>query len=275
MDNVQLRSGKLTYFPKNSDVQFSLEVSLDDKHAVSESVRVLLSGLKTANEKPEPTGGAGRIKTPQSGSRQADLISRVSGYHDVTARTEVRVHRSAPLRKPELPIEMPCCGSPPEIPLDTVQNAVSLPFPTLNTAAPPKKVAQSAGKNPDQVPQSATSGDSASAINGESSSSFMPEAIKAGTYVPPKPIREVMPNTKLFGSSIVVYDITQIPVQVHVDQTGHVTSAAVAKNRTKNSLLTSVCVAAAKQWIFEPAIMNGKSVPAAHTIVFEFHPNNP
>jgi hypothetical protein len=37
-------------------------------------------------------------------------------------------------------------------------------------------------------------------------------------------------------------------------------------------LLNSLVVAAAKQWLFEPATLRGAAVPASHTIIFEFRP---
>jgi hypothetical protein len=84
-----------------------------------------------------------------------------------------------------------------------------------------------------------------------------------------------MPDTRLLGPST-IYKLTQISVQVTVDQSGRVTAAHAIENGEKNnSLLTNITIAAAKRWLFEPAILNGKTVPETHTIVFEFRPRNP
>jgi hypothetical protein len=42
IDDTQLRSGKLGYFPSGTDIQFKLEIPLDAARAISESIRVLL-----------------------------------------------------------------------------------------------------------------------------------------------------------------------------------------------------------------------------------------
>jgi TonB family protein len=65
---------------------------------------------------------------------------------------------------------------------------------------------------------------------------------------------------------------TDVEVEVRIDDEGRVTEARVLNNRSNNGLLASAALAAAKEWIFEPAKMQGKSVPGDHTIDFHFHP---
>jgi TonB family protein len=61
-------------------------------------------------------------------------------------------------------------------------------------------------------------------------------------------------------------------VQVRIDDAGRVAEAHVLNGSNENQLLTNAALAAAKEWIFEPAKMNGKNVPSGHAIEFHFRP---
>ncbi|HMJ22914.1 MAG TPA: TonB family protein [Terriglobales bacterium] len=81
-----------------------------------------------------------------------------------------------------------------------------------------------------------------------------------------------MPDMRLLGSFL-VYETDQVEVQVTIDLHGRVTDARAVRDRTKpNSLAVSAAVTAAKQWVFQPAMSHGKTVPANHTIFFKFRP---
>jgi TonB family protein len=69
---------------------------------------------------------------------------------------------------------------------------------------------------------------------------------------------------------------TDIEVEVRIDDGGHVAEAHVVNNVSNESkLLTNAALAAAKEWIFEPAKVNGKNVPSDHAIEFHFRPQLP
>jgi TonB family protein len=92
------------------------------------------------------------------------------------------------------------------------------------------------------------------------------------TYVPARPLKQVMPSARNLELSA-PSGATDVEVEVKIDEEGRVTEARVVNNRSNNSeLLTSAALAAAKEWIFEPAKVHGKSVPGDHTIEFHFHP---
>jgi len=94
-------------------------------------------------------------------------------------------------------------------------------------------------------------------------------------YVPPRPIKKVMPSGIYQGLPQVVYETTQIEVEVNIDVTGRVRDAHRVQNGKKaNVSLVSSAVSAAKQWTFEPAMMHGKPVAADHVLVFVFHPDS-
>jgi TonB family protein len=73
-----------------------------------------------------------------------------------------------------------------------------------------------------------------------------------------------------------VYTPTDVEVEVRIDDGGRVAEAHVLKNGSnENKLLTNAALAAAKEWIFEPAKVNGKNVPSDHAIEFHFRPQLP
>ena len=91
--------------------------------------------------------------------------------------------------------------------------------------------------------------------------------------VPPRPIKQVMPNTRLFGLSN-YHEPSRVEVQVKIDETGRVRDAVLLNDGSRVSqLLLGQVLAAAKQWAFEPAKVNGRTVPSSHTIVFNFGPH--
>src|SRR5207248_11011723 len=91
-------------------------------------------------------------------------------------------------------------------------------------------------------------------------------------YVPARPLKQVMPNANNLESSA-LSEATDVEVQVRIDEGGRVTAARVV-NDTSNidELLVTAAISAVKEWIFEPAKMDGRSVPGNHMIRFHFTP---
>jgi TonB family protein len=93
-----------------------------------------------------------------------------------------------------------------------------------------------------------------------------PQTSPIGLYAPPQVLEEMMPETKQLGR------VASVTVQVSIDQTGHVTAARpLRENGVDNPELAAVAVAAAEKWRFQPAMLNGKPVPAEYKIIFAFH----
>lgn len=96
----------------------------------------------------------------------------------------------------------------------------------------------------------------------------------AATFVPPKPLRQVLPDLKSLGN-VSINATSQLEVAVRVNKKGHVTEAYLVGDASKiPPRLARSALNAAKQWTFQPATLRGKSVPSDHTIVFEFRPSN-
>jgi TonB family protein len=94
----------------------------------------------------------------------------------------------------------------------------------------------------------------------------------ASTYVPARPLKQVRPNTSTLDASR-IHTSTAIEVEVRIDEAGRVTEAHVLNGGSdENNLFTSAALAAAREWIFQPATMNGKNVSSVHAIEFHFHP---
>jgi TonB family protein len=94
-------------------------------------------------------------------------------------------------------------------------------------------------------------------------------------YVPPRPLKKVMPNGTYPEQLPVIYETTQVAVQVNIDATGRVTDAHAVENGGKANLrLASGAVSAAKQWRFEPATIHGKPIASEHMLVFVFRPSS-
>jgi hypothetical protein len=94
-------------------------------------------------------------------------------------------------------------------------------------------------------------------------------------YVPPHVIKQKLVTESGGKGSLVVRE-TSVPVQVKIDEFGHVREAIVLKNDNPfsgtNPILCSRAMDAAKEWTFEPARMHGKAIPSLYTIEFKFLP---
>ena len=90
--------------------------------------------------------------------------------------------------------------------------------------------------------------------------------------MPPRPLKLVMLNGALFEPSL-LDGIKQIEIEVAVNEYGRVTAAQPSTaDQGVSPILTGAAVAAAKQWVFDPAKIGGHNVAAKHAIVFRFAP---
>lgn len=94
--------------------------------------------------------------------------------------------------------------------------------------------------------------------------------VNGGNYVAPRVVQEMMPQSTPVGR------FAQISVHVTIDPQGQVATARAAEAvDSSNSALAAPAIAAARQWRFRPATLNGTPVPAEYTIVFAFRPAVP
>jgi TonB family protein len=101
-----------------------------------------------------------------------------------------------------------------------------------------------------------------------------PRATAVPSFVPPKPLLQIMPSTRSLPPGVIT-QVTRVEVSVRIDKAGRVLSAHVLnEDGSTNAALSGAAVAAAKQWTFQPATLQGEKVESDHTIVFEFRPQN-
>jgi hypothetical protein len=270
LDNAQLHLGKVAYFPNSTDVQFRLEVYLDSTRSLAESVRVISPTSKTGNtESVRVTSSASKTTVAAPISRPGDgtkVIPITVQSHAPSAsippdvfnakfpnRIDPKSGRS--LDSNGLVSQVP--KSPPrlEAPLFSVaeMNSSHMSVPSGLTSAPPFVT-------PAPVTKTAPATSETGSIV---------------TYVPPRPLKKVMPNGIYLGHPPVVYENTQVEIELNIDATGRVTDAHPVQDGKKANLrLASSAVSAARQWRFEPATLHGKPVASQHTLVFVFHPGS-
>ncbi len=250
----EMKNGSILYRPGSDEVTFRLQVLGRDDAMVTESVRVLDGSMAVAlnanAQKPQ-------MFTPEM---------RLTANRDME---ELKPAKPYPLVTHENPL-----GSPNPVPelkkfsAARLESSTSSAFkPALSIAPPPKLSISTAppvlSMDMHPLPQ-APPPSSGSAVLGSSRS--MP------AYAPPRPLKQVLPNTNLLGSSE-ISGRKRVEVHVDIDKAGHVKRATVVKTGTDipEALRDSV-LQAASQWTFTPATLHGKPVASDHTIVFDFRP---
>ncbi len=285
MDNAQLRSGKLTYFPNSADVQFRLEVNLDNARSLAEWVRVLSPGVNTS-------GTDSRVATDSS--NQNEVPPPANPAPVAAPSIEVPVHREfkAPVLKPLKPIALrtsqPQNGfrewaPPPDIRLQIEQNSAPLPLPLL--LAPllpipaqftPKISGPGVNDNPPRTEyapknanlvRSSTGSQPVAGINLKPTDTTQADRTASVRTWPPKSVVAPVSRSTPDPSAASIYipprpiqksvpntrflgasindDVLQVEVQVRIDASGHVTEAHALQNGKKISSLLTGAAVAA------------------------------
>ena len=267
LDKNQLRFGRLTYFSTSGDVQFSLEIHIDNARSITESIRVLPPQFGSTHV-PRDTAAANPAPTrpePESSLGQSHAAPRRSNISVASIQQGRSANIHVPARatpgkvagQPEIPVTASAAAGPsptkvvPPPPLDllaggSVNSVPHISISALPLPSPPQPDSSAPGRSP-------TKRDDAKLA-----------------YVPAQPIRQVMPSKPPLAPS--TYRAVDIVVQVKVDEHGLVTEAHLLPQAGTDAALATRAISAAKQWIFQPAKLRGKNVPSDHTIVFRFRP---
>ena len=80
-------------------------------------------------------------------------------------------------------------------------------------------------------------------------------------------MREALPNTNGLG---LLDDCAEADVQVSIDVAGRVSRVRTVNSHEATSAAIAPAITAARNWIFVPAMLDGKTTEADHTIVFRF-----
>jgi hypothetical protein len=287
LNDEQLRSGRLAYFPMGDDIDFRLELFLAEGRAISESIRVLSPAAYAARREALDAlmaGNANQIKilapapekkTPGVPAPQPGTVTSVA----TPPPSGTAVPGSAPVpaaQPPATPLADLAEAAPVVPPVaDSLRNSTDFGLPTSSipaAPAPPETPAPVASKlAADSVaathPPAAAPAPTDNTAHQEEQG-FKPKPVSSVNTALPVPVRQVTPNVKLFGTSVLVRDL-EVDVEVILDGLGRVTKATPV-GVAKGSLLATQAVAAAQQWRFEPARRNGVGVPSTYLIRFRF-----
>lgn len=278
LDSGELANGSVLYRPASADIVFRLSASSKNGATRSQDLRVeprtVARLLNTAGNAQSSVRSEAKQPVRQTARRQpssafakngngrpdrSDTHANARITNSAPATTQAPASRSAELRTPQ------------------VLNRVTERGQASHSAPPGlahgKAVKPSAAtSNLSNAQQSATvkSRRDDSRTGANNSASAKPAAGPQHMYVPPQPITKVMPN-KLSQDSL-GYKPIVVSVVVAIDEFGRVTEAHLANDAsTENISLASAALSAAKQWIFQPATRDGRTVPSRHIIEFHFN----
>jgi hypothetical protein len=254
----------LSYRPATDDIVFLLEVLDPHEAVVTERIRVLDGTSRVSAKKDADIKGTlpferlpvidqvlAGIQAPKS----AEAV--LSGIAGQAQPSQVKPLEAAP--QLSLPDSTPTAGVPA---INTpVVDAAAYPIQSEAAPLPAPPAAANNGTSPPDGPQTQEN-EAAKSTPVEPDQSFLP----------PKAVKQVMPNTKAYGVSD-VYSAAEIKIKVTIDASGTVKKAELISNGLRaNGIYAAASLSAARQWVFKPAMLHGIAVPAEQTLVFRFLP---
>lgn len=273
LDASQVAAGAVLYKPASDDVTFRLEVRGEQGATVMESMRVLdsvrASPAREAGPKPESSSSPSSLALPsqkhsapkpEPGNAVApQAIETPNNRDNPNAEPANRpAASSAPIRQE--PAYVPPVSTPPSASM--MGNKPVFP--------PPIDEPEASEETPKQVATRQVRPDSPHAAPAE-----IPDGKSISMLQPARALRQVMPDTRAFGPGL-VYAAARVEVLVTVDKTGHVKSAHLVNGGRKvKQGLAGAALVAARQWLFEPAMLHGQPIESQHSIMFEFRPSAP
>ncbi|HZS57478.1 MAG TPA: hypothetical protein VFA65_23970 [Bryobacteraceae bacterium] len=299
LDASQAANGAVLYRPNSDDVSFRLEVKSQDGKTVAENLRVLdstsrnqpldvtaqnASGNNTAKPKNTAPIETSHVWQPIPTAKIA-VNSLAPPRETPILRNPVQSIPKFDLSRLTTPVLPASSATPATIPpAAAAQNSPPPPSPqpkiteqTQSTSAPQNSTGdQPAGpvsQVPSKLPTETTPRTQQPTTNTAvpSGETNPVQSTLVQRYRPPKPIRQVLPDISILPRSLVASS-PQIDVVVSVDEKGHVTRAQAQPQSGRKPAHAMVIAAetAAKNWVFEPALLDGRPVPSEHSIIFQF-----
>jgi hypothetical protein len=286
LDTQQVSNGAVLYRPVSRDVSFRLEIHGQNGATAAETLHILDRG----NGVPQPLDLSSTV-LPKNSPAVADTQPQHLWQPAPAVRASAPAKPEAtPTRANVAPATVPE-EIPEKTPVLQAQNVGARQMFDVSglgapVAAPPKSTTPetataAAAKEPETaaVRQPATpKGEVVPTPAAHDSQPIsqptptrIPEAPSAPMkYVSPRPIRQVLPDISRLPT-LLTMTAHEVDVVVSIDNTGHVTATRVEIRGPKPA--TAVLMAAetaAKQWVFEPARLDGRPVPSEHNIAFHF-----
>ncbi len=270
LDGRELRVGTLTYWPETTDVNFRLDLLAGTKVAASGTVRLM-------NGQPPPG--------PSESLQVADLPRQ--HRPESSADREAAAARKLPesqRRNPPAPIGVaarettePAKPSPFNLPPPA--KAAPSPEPAVAVPDPPGRLPEAL--SPPPVPRQPAA--SYVAVSAQPvTSSFLGRMVrriplvrrvkkKPETFVPPKPIRQVVPTLTAREQQLLREGDIPVQVRVFVTNSGKVEYAElVSRHSSRNAPFATAAVYAARRWSFVPARVGAERVPGEVILRFDF-----
>jgi hypothetical protein len=286
LDHGGIANCSMLYKPTSDDVVFRLEVRGKEGVHGAESLEVVGARTRAADlEQPRPSAPAPEVQPePDRPRAENKLPVAVAANRRVSKNNFAKPGSQTASRRP-LKVSGGAAGRTPRLssePLYARQNAPSLPMSSITTTQLPTLSAQQLPKPP-PAPSAAAAKSSARAAESLGSSTKPSSPVRDSTlrgdmksapasYVPPRPLKWTAPDAKSLGISR-MSAATDVQIKVRIDDSGRVTSAhALLDGSTHNEAVTAAVTAAVKQWIFEPAKMQGKNVPSEQIVVIRVGP---
>jgi outer membrane biosynthesis protein TonB len=279
LDGAQLREGKILYSPLFDELNFRLEVVLNNHKTLAESVTVIGWNASMSSVTGPPAGDLttalapafnpppGKIprKTPLAEPKQnrtprnpdAPVDSNSNAVSDAVSNAVSNAPPESPQTKaPERPA--PAAVIPPS-PLRTLPVE---PSPIQGRLTPPPQ-------KPSVAPETPPARAAASTV---------PQSSTPSKVVQPLPVRKVTPAV----SPNVLASLKSggqgrftISVEVAIDASGNVKNAEIVSvngQALESSVfaIKAAALEAAKAWKFRPGSLDGRSVPSTSTIQFNF-----
>jgi TonB family protein len=263
MDLALLRSGSIEYSPSTSDVVFRMEVTgADQTKTMSESVRILRTrpspmpepGQQAEGAKGAPAQGVAKPTSapidagaPDSASSQETVAQEPVRANTTPARpfnADSLSQRLRPVRSADMP-DAPEVGRGGEVMSASVPVGVStMPPPML---APAPAAAAASQSTPAQVANTATANPN------------------AGRVQPAQLISRKDPEYPQLARQSGAAGEVILSAMVGVD--GKVKDVKVVSG---HPLLRNAAIAAVKQWVYRPTLLNGQPIEAETRILLNF-----
>ncbi len=300
MDLGQLRGGSIVYSPITSDVSFRLEVTdLRNGKSVSESVRVLggkpsPSGPPadpgTATKGAAPTATVPGAPTPEASKGNQELRSMTpppspAARESLAARLSVPEDLLSSVAPPK--VEVPASGSqppgappPPEVKaepqLGAASEAAQVIQPASQPATPPAAPAtKPASEPPTPAAQAAKPAAQAASPAVQPETPAAPSVPAATPSDQPVRVGGVVQEAKLIQRRDPVYPALArqarlqgvVRLEAVIGPNGRVEKAEAISGPP---LLRQAAIDAVKQWVYQPATLNGKPVRVTTQIEINF-----
>ncbi|MGI9074533.1 MAG: hypothetical protein ACR2JB_25185 [Bryobacteraceae bacterium] len=276
LDRGGIASASVVYRPVSNDVLFRLELRGSDGLRAAESLEVVGTRTRAGDfeaQRLPDTRNAGKSLSEgtvadQPGSKEngsKEVNTADAGFQTVTratpklGRTEVAAVR--PSSRPAVAMQ-----KPPSFSMSSVSAGQPSSLSGQELPKPPPEPSSAFGQTAPRhgINTAAAPGNTAG----------QPAGVQTMGYVPPRPIKWAAPSAKSLGASRISAP-TDFEIKVRIDESGRVTAAHALLDRTRHDETVSAAVTAAvKQWIFEPAKIQGKNVASEQTIVIRVDPRN-